>query len=178
MIPGVSQVPGHMKPPVRALAAALLAVIGAFVGSTLWSQRASHTIDHDAELISKDAAPTLKDISEARAALRDLQAQVARAVNGHADAPLDFAAERAKVAALIHHAMDLPTDTRETALFVNLHAALRSFDEGGQLTLDELKAGHRLQARDALEKKLRPAADEASLAARALIDYEAKATED
>src|SRR4051812_18548329 len=100
MISRVPHVSGYMNPPVRWLAAALSAVIAAFVGSTLWSQKASRAIDVDAELISKDAAPSLKDISEARAELRDLQARVARAVSGRADAPLDYEAERARIAAL------------------------------------------------------------------------------
>ena len=178
MIHPVPLVSGHMNPPVRALAGALLAVIGAFVGSTLWSQRASHTIDVDAQKISDDAAPTLKDVSEARAQLRDLQAKVARVVAGRADATLDFDAERAKISKLIDHAMNFPTDSGETRLFGELHAALRSFDEAGHVALDEVNGGQRAAARDTLEKKLRPAADEATLAAQALVEYEAQTTRD
>src|SRR5471032_1741054 len=168
MIQGVPVVPSHMAQPVRALAVALLAVIGAFVGSTIWTQQQSHSIDDDALLISRDAAPGVRYLSDARGELRELESKVIRAATGRPGPAGDIEASRAKVDSLIRNAMELPNDQLETALLVKLHAALRSFDEASRRALDQARAGQRSQSRETVEKDLRPAAEEASEAARAL----------
>jgi len=178
MIRRMPVVPSHMGPPVRSLAVALFLVIGAFVGSTIWSQQQSHSIDGDAFLISREAAPAVTFLSDARAELRETESKVIRAVAGRPGAPGEVAASRAKVEELIGQAMALPNDQQETALLVKLHAALRSFDEATRRALDEIRAGQKTQARDTVEKDLRPAADEAALAARALVKYDATAAAD
>jgi signal transduction histidine kinase len=164
-----------MALPVRTLALALLAVVCGFVGSTLWSQRVSHSIDDDALLISRDAAPALQYIADARAQLRDLQAKVGRSVVGRETIQLDYDVERAKVTALIRQAMDLPTDPHETAFYVGLHAGLRSFDEAAHLALEEYRSGQHAAARATMDSKLIPAGDETSQVAKSLVDYEAQA---
>ena len=165
----------HMAPPVRALAVALLAVIGAFVGSTIWTQQQSHSIDDDATFISTDAAPAVTALSDARGELRDLQSKIIRTVAGRQGPNEDIEGSRARVEALIASALQLPNDQTERALFAKLHAALRSFDEASTRALEQSRAGQRNQARDTVDKELRPAADEAVAAAHALVDYDAEA---
>jgi signal transduction histidine kinase len=155
---------------------ALLLVIGAFVGSTLWSQRSSRGIDDDAVFISRDAAPGAALVSNVRAEMRDLQTEIARTAAGRAVDPKVIDDLRARRDAALEQAMALPNDRRETELFVVLRSALRSFDAGAKHVLDQIHAGQRLQARDALEHEVRPAAEEASQAASALVEYDTAAT--
>jgi signal transduction histidine kinase len=164
-----------MAPPVRALAVALFLVIGAFVGSTLWSQRASRGIDEDALFISRDAAPGASLVSRARADMRDLQAEVARTVAGRPVDPKLIDDLRARRDDAMAKAIALPTDQREAELFVVLRSALRNFDAASKRTLDQYRAGQRQQARDTVEHDLRPAAEEASQAASALVQYDTEA---
>jgi signal transduction histidine kinase len=151
-----------------------LAVIGGFVGSTIWTQQQSHSIDDDATFISTDAAPAVTFISDARGELRDLQSKIVRTVAGRQGPAEDLEGSRARLQKLIDQATALHNDQTETALFIKLHAALRSFDEAGKRALEQAKAGQRTQARDTVDKELRPAADEANQTARALVDYDAE----
>jgi signal transduction histidine kinase len=165
----------NMAPPVRALAVTLLAVIGAFVGSTIWAQQQSHSIDDDALFISTDAAPAVTALSDARGELRDLQSKLIRTVGGRQGPAEDIDGSRARVEALVTIAVKLPNDETETALLGKLQAALRSFDEAGKRALEQSRAGLRNQARDTVDKEVRPAAEEASAVIRTLVDYDAEA---
>ncbi|HEY2029712.1 MAG TPA: ATP-binding protein [Myxococcales bacterium] len=167
-----------MTLPGRALAVALLLVIGAFVGATIWSQRASHSIDDDALFISRDAAPGAAFVSNFRADMRDLQAQVARIVAGRPGdlKQIDLLKNRRDDS--LAQALALPKDEHESDLFVELRASLRGFDEAVKRALDEVHAGHLQQARDTMEHDIRPLADEVSVAATELVQYDTKSAAD
>ena len=53
--------------------AAFLAVIAAFTASTVWVGRSARSIDADALLISRDAAPGIEVLSNLRAEMRTLE---------------------------------------------------------------------------------------------------------
>jgi len=167
-----------MALPGRALAVALLLVIGAFVGATIWSQRASHSIDDDALFISRDAAPGAALVSNFRADMRDLQSEVARIVAGRPGDLERIESLRARRDDSLAKALTLPKDEHETDLFVELRASLRGFDAAVNRALDEVHAGHAQQARDTLEHDIRPLADEVSTAAADLVQYDSKSAAD
>src|ERR1700719_4400785 len=73
-----------MGTSTRALLVAFLAVVAAFIGSTIWAQRAARGIDADTLLISRHAAPAIEVLSSARVELRELETLAARSVEGQA----------------------------------------------------------------------------------------------
>jgi signal transduction histidine kinase len=167
-----------MAPPGRALAVALLLVIGAFVGATIWSQRASHSIDEDALFISRDAAPGAAFVSNFRAEMRDLQGEVARVVAGRPADLQRIELFRTRRDTSLAEALALPKDAHESDLFVELRASLRGFDEAVKHALDAVHAGHMQQARDVMEHEIRPLADEVSVAASGLVQYDTRSAGD
>src|SRR5207302_11259454 len=67
-----------MGTSTRILAVAFVAVVAAFIGSTILVQRESRVIDADATLISRDAAPGIQVISNLRVELREMQTRALR----------------------------------------------------------------------------------------------------
>ena len=156
----------------RALLIALLAVVAAFTASTFWVGRSARSIDHDALLISRDAAPGIEVLSNLRAELRTLEIEVLRAV----EAPADVARvqpARARIDSLMARAVGLPNDAHEAELLGKMQASLRAFDEGAERAMDQSREGHLANARRILIDEARPNGDAAADIAKELVDYNA-----
>lgn len=166
-----------MATSTRALVAAFLAVVAAFVGSTFWVQVQAEGIDADTLLITRDAAPGVQVISDLRAELRELEARVIRGVAGHARFNDEIAQSRKRVDDLLGRALELPTSPEEAALFARLHSDIRSFDEAAERALEQARGGQRAKAQATVDADVRPAADATGVAARELVEYNARATE-
>ncbi|HEY6909198.1 MAG TPA: ATP-binding protein [Myxococcales bacterium] len=166
-----------MATSTRALVVAFLAVVVAFVASTFWVQVQAQGIDADTLLISRDAAPGVQVISDLRAELRELEARVIRGISGHNRSPDDIAESRRRMDELLARALELPTSPEEAALFGRLHSDIRSFDEAAERALEQARSGHAARAQLTVDNDVRPAADAAGAAARELVEYDARATE-
>ena len=161
----------------RALALAFVAVVAAFIGSTILVQNAARVIDVDAVRISRDAGPGIQLVSDLRAELRELQADVIRAVAGHQMKDDDIAQSRRRVDNLVEQAVKLPTDPLEAVLLGKLHSAIRSFDEASERALEQARGGYLDQARETARNDVRPRGDIAGLVAHDLVSYNVQAAE-
>ena len=123
------------------LLAAFLAVIAAFTASTVWVGRSARSIDADALLISRDAAPGIEVLSNLRAEMRTLEIEALREVDSQD--PVQVANSRARIDALIARALALPNDAVEAGLLGRLQADLRAFDEAAERAMTETRAGQR-----------------------------------
>src|SRR5207248_11302601 len=90
----------------RALLVAFLAVAAAFIGSTIWAQRAARDIDTEALFISRDAAPGIETLSDLRAELRTLELEAGRAVATRDG--IEVAQARSHIDTLMARALALP----------------------------------------------------------------------
>ncbi|HZX95261.1 MAG TPA: ATP-binding protein [Myxococcales bacterium] len=167
-----------MATSTRALVVAFLAVVAAFVGSTWWVQIQARDIDADTLLISRDAAPGVEVISDLRSELRELQGRVIRGIIGRQRSADEVAESRRRVDDLLARAMALPTDREETRLFVHLQSSIRAFDEAAERALEQARGGKLVKAQLTVDDEVRPAADVAGAAARALVEYDASAAEE
>jgi signal transduction histidine kinase len=156
--------------------AVTLIVVAAFIGSTIWSQRQAHSIDEDALLISRNSAPAISLLSDARAELRDLETRVIRTIDGRPVGPIDVATSRRQVDDLLSQVR--ADEGEETRLFAKLRFALRAFDEASERGMAQARSGARAAARQTIEKEIRPRADEVGLAARDLLEANARAAEE
>src|SRR5947199_1771209 len=164
---------GAMRNSTGVLLAAFLAVVVAFIGSTIGAQRATRGIDEDAVMISRDAAPGIETLSDLRAELREMESMVIRSVSGRQ--PEDrVAGSRARVDALLAKALALPIDAAEASLFGKLQVELRAFDEAAERALEQARGGQRVQARATIESELRPLSDRVGSAAKDLVEYDAR----
>src|SRR4051812_29952158 len=120
----------------RRLFVAFLAVVAAFIGSTVRTQREAARIDADALFISRDAAPGIQYISDARAELRVLETDVVR---NDAEA---VAQSRRRLDELLAKALALPTDPTEAALFARMQAEIRALDRTVERALEEARLGN------------------------------------
>jgi signal transduction histidine kinase len=166
-----------MATSTRALVAAFLAVVAAFVGSTFWVQVQAEGIDADTLLISRDAAPGVQVISDLRTELRELEARIVRGVAGHARATGEIAESRKRVDDLLGRALELPTSPEEAALFARLQSDIRAFDEASERALEQARGGQLAKAQATVDADVRPAADIAGTAARQLVEYNARDAE-
>jgi len=154
--------------------AAFLAVVAAFTASTVWVGRSARSIDADALLISRDAAPGIEVLSNLRAEMRTLEIEALREVDSQD--PVQVANSRARIDALIARALALPNDAFEAGLLGRLQADLRAFDEAAERGMAEARAGQRTAARRTLGEEARPRGDAAADIARQLVDYNAGVT--
>src|SRR4051812_42679986 len=116
-----------MAASTRALLVAFFAVVVAFIGSTIWAQRAARGIDADTLLISRDAAPGIEVMSDLRAELRNLEIETLRGVDvGDAGR---VSVVRTRLDALVARAVALPNDPQEATMLGRLQAEMRAFDE-------------------------------------------------
>jgi signal transduction histidine kinase len=156
--------------------AATLVVVAAFIGSTIWSQHQAHGIDGDALLISRNAAPAIALLSNARAELRDLETRVIRTIDGKPSGPVDVATSRKRVDDLLAQ-VDADTD-EETKLLTQLRSAVRAFDEASERGMTQARSGSKQSARQTIDKEIRPLADAAGAAARDLVETNAREAEE
>jgi len=165
-----------MTASTRVLAVAFVAVVGAFIGSTLLVQRSARVIEVDAAAISRDAAPSVQLVSDLRAEIRELQARVVRVVAGR-EPPDEVAQSRRKVDELLERAVSLPTDSNEAIMLGKLHSAIRAFDEVAERALEQARGGHADEARETVRGELRQRGDAASAIAHELVLYNVQAAE-
>ncbi|MFL5372173.1 MAG: hypothetical protein ACJ78Z_18390, partial [Myxococcales bacterium] len=112
------------------LIAAFTAVVLAFVGSTMVSQRAARDVRNLSLRISRDTAPGIESMATLRAEVRRVETLV-RGAGEQASADLD------KQIAHARHQLDnaqlrfqaLPLSPEERAIFPRLVANMRAFDE-------------------------------------------------
>jgi signal transduction histidine kinase len=165
-----------MTATTRVLALAFVAIVTAFIGSTVLVQRSARAIDFHALRISRDAAPGIQVVSDLRAELRELYARVFRTVEGRGS-PEEIAETRRRVDTLVEQAVALPADPPEAVLLGKLHSAIRSFDEAVERALEQTRGGHLDQARETLRRDVRPRSDAAGIAAHELVTYNVGAAE-
>ena len=134
-----------MGTSTRILAVAFVAVVAAFIGSTILVQRESRVIDADATLISRDAAPGIQVISNLRVELREMQTRALRVIESGAPGA-EVADSRRRLDQLLEQAVGLPTDAHEALLLGKLHSAVRAFDEATERALEQVRGGHREEA--------------------------------
>ena len=129
-----------MGTSTRILAVAFVAVVAAFIGSTILVQRESRVIDADATLISRDAAPGIQVISNLRVELREMQTRALRVIESGAPGA-EVADSRRRLDQLLEQAVGLPTDAHEALLLGKLHSAVRAFDEATERALEQARGG-------------------------------------
>jgi signal transduction histidine kinase len=166
-----------MTTSTRVLAFAFVAVVGAFIGSTVLVQRSARVIDTDALRISRDAAPGIQVVSDLRAELRDLQGRVMRGVEGREVFLGEVAESRKRVDTLMEEAVALPTEPSEAVLLGKLHSAIRAFDEAAERALEQARGGYLEQARETVRAEVRPLGDAAAAASHDLVSYNVRAAE-
>ena len=165
-----------MTTSIRVLFMAFVAIVAAFVGSTILVQRSARVIDGYALQISRDAAPGIQVVSDLRAELRELYARVFRTVEGRGTAE-EISETRRHVDALVEQAVALPADPPEAVLLGKLHSAIRAFDEASERALEQARGGHLDQARETLRREVRPRSEAASVVAHELVTYNVTAAE-
>ena len=165
-----------MGTSTRILAVAFVAVVAAFIGSTILVQRESRVIDADATLISRDAAPGIQVISNLRVELREMQTRALRVIESGAPGA-DMADSRRRLDQLLEQAVGLPTDAHEALLLGKLHSAVRAFDEAMERALEQARGGHREEAVRSVRGDVWRLADVAGAAANELVLYDVKTAE-
>ena len=130
-----------MGTSTRILVVAFVAVVAAFIGSTVLVQHQAREIDAYAAQITRDAAPSIQVISDLRTEVRELQSHVARTVDAGAPAA-EVEQSRRRVDALLEQAVSLPTDATAAVLLGKLHSAVRAFDESAERALEQARSGH------------------------------------
>src|SRR3954463_11773603 len=170
---------GVTKPLMKArtllfLIAAFTAVVLAFVGSTMVSQRAAREVRDLSLQISRDTAPGIESMATLRAEGRRVETLV-RGAGEQAGGDLD------KQIADARHQLDnaqlrfqaLPLSPEERAIFPRLVANMRAFDEAVERALERARSGRgATPVRDLL-----PYGDAAAKAAQEILDVDAREAE-
>jgi len=167
----------NMTTSTRVLAVAFVAVVAAFMGSSVLVHRSARVIDADAQRIARDVAPDILVVSDLRSEIRELQARVTGTIDGRFT-PDDVAETRKRVDKLLEAAVALPTDPPEAILLGKLHSAIRAFDEAAERALEQVRGGHAEQARETLRTEVRLRGDVAGQAGHELVSYNVHAAED
>src|SRR3954468_17870496 len=171
---------GVTKPLMKArtllfLIAAFAAVVLAFVGSTMVSQRAAREVRNLSLRISRDTAPGIESMATLRAEVRRVQTLV-RGAGEQAGADLD------KQIADARHQLDnaqlrfqnLPHfSPEERAIFPRLVANMRAFDEAVERALERARSGGGATP----VRELLPYGDAAAKAAQEILDVDAREEE-
>lgn len=165
-----------MGTSTRILVVAFVAVVAAFIGSTVLVQHQAREIDAEAARIARDIGPGIQVISDLRAEVRELQAHVFRTVE-IGGSPEEVAAARRRVDLLLEQAVALPTDGAEALLLGKLHSAVRAFDEAAERALEQSRGGHRMQASETVRTDVWRLADVAGAAANELVQYDVQQSE-
>jgi signal transduction histidine kinase len=154
------------------LLVAFLAVVLAFIGSTVWAQRGSRGVSAAAIAISRDAAPEIETLTGVRVQLRLLEAQVLRSVAG---VPFDpgIGATRRSLDDALSHSQALAGVATERATLARLQDATRAFGLAAQRALDQAREGNHEGAVHTVRHDLRQLADEADDIAAELVRIEA-----
>lgn len=152
---------------------AFLALVLAFIGSTVWAERSSRGVSAAAMAISRDAAPEIEALAAVRVQLRNLEAQVVRSVAGLSEGPGIGASRRALDAALSRSEALAGLATERDTL-ARLQTATNAFDEAAQRALSQARAGDHEAAIRTVRRDLRQLADAADDIAAELVRLEAE----
>src|SRR3954467_10028956 len=170
---------GVTKPLMKArtllfLIAAFTAVVLAFVGSTMVSQRAAREVRDLSLRISRDTAPGIESMATLRAEVRRVETLV-RGAGEQASADLDMqiadARNQLENAQLRFQA--LPLSPEERAIFPRLVANMRAFDEAVERALERARSGRGATP----VRELLPYGDAAAKAAQEILDVDAREAE-
>ena len=156
----------------RVLSIAFFAVVVAFIGSTVWSQRANRRASDAALAISKDVAPEIEALAATRARLRLLEAHVLRRVGGEAQDPGSDA--RAGLDESLERDRALVGTAEERRGLDQLQAAVIAFELSSERALEQMRLGARQEAMRTVRTELRHLANLADDAAAALVALEAR----
>ncbi len=156
----------------RVLSIAFIAVVAAFIGSTVWSQRENKRASDAALAISKDAAPEIEALANTRAHLRMLETRVLRQLSGEdgqqvveARQALDESLRRDR--ALVETADEL-------AALGRLQATVLAFELSTERASEQARRGAKLEAARTVRTELRRLADAADADAAQLVELEAR----
>ena len=165
-----------MGTSTRILVVAFVAVVAAFIGSTVLVQHQAREIDEYAAQIARDTSPGIQVVSDLRAEVRELQSNVFRTVDTGAGSG-DVTLSRRRVDLLLEQAVALPTDPAEAVLLGKLHSAVRAFDESAERALEQARSGHVDAARRTVRGDVGRLAEAAGSAANDLVQYDVQASE-
>jgi signal transduction histidine kinase len=153
------------------LVAAFAAVVLAFVGSTMVSQRAAHEVRELSLVMSRDTAPGIEAIATLRAEVHRIEALVRGAserVDGDLEAEITDARRQLDSAQLRFQA--LPMSKAERAILPRLVESVRAFDEAVERALVKARSGKGATP----VRELLPYGDAAAAAARDLLDVDTR----
>lgn len=155
----------------RVLSIAFLAVVVAFIGSTIWSQRANQRVSDAALAISKDVAPEIEALANTREKLRLLEARVLRRVAGEQQENVSEAREQLDRSLQRDQALAATTEEREA--IAHLQAAVLAFELSVERATEQSRLGAKTEAGHTVRTELRRLADDADGSAAALVELEA-----
>jgi len=157
------------------LIAAFAAVVLAFVGSTVVSQRAAREVRNLSVRIARDTAPGIESMATLRAEVRHVETLV-RGAGEQASADLDKqiadARQELDEAQLRFHALPLFSPA-ERAIYPRLVANMRAFDEAVERALERARTGRGATP----VRELLPYGDAAAKAAQEILDVDAREAE-
>src|SRR3954468_6953397 len=170
---------GVTKPLMKArtllfLIAAFAAVVLAFVGSTMVSQRAAREVRNLSLRISRDTAPGIESMATLRAEVRRVQTLV-RGAGEQAGGGLgkQIAGARHQLDSAQLRFQALPLSPEERAIFPRLVANMRAFDEAVERALERARSGRGATP----VRELLPYGDAAAKAAQEILDVDAREEE-
>src|SRR6184192_1952430 len=153
------------------LVAAFSAVVLAFVGSTIVSQRAAREVRDLSLRISRDTAPGIESMATLRAEVRRVETLVRGAgEQAGGDLEVEIAEARRQLDAAQLRFQSLPMSDAERVIFPRLVANVRAFDEAVERALERARAGKGPTP----VRALLPFGDAAAAAAQELLDVDAR----
>jgi signal transduction histidine kinase len=153
------------------LVAAFTAVVLAFVGSTIVSQRAAREVRDLSLRISRDTGPGIESMATLRAELRRVETLVrAAAEQPGADFERQLEDARRQLDEAQVRFQALPLSDGEKAIFPRLLASVRAFDEAVERALVRAHSGKAPMP----TRELLPFGDAASAAAQQILDVDAR----
>jgi signal transduction histidine kinase len=157
------------------LVAAFTAVVLAFVGSTMVSQRAAREVRDLSLSISRDSAPGIEALATLRAEVRRVETLV-RGAGERVDSDLEdkIADARQQLDRAQLRFQALPMSDVERAIFPRLVANVRSFDEAVERALVKARSGKGATP----VRELLPYGDAAAAVAQELLDADAREAQD
>jgi len=164
-----------MGTSTRILAVAFVAVVAAFIGSTILVQRESRVIDADALLISRDAAPGIQVISDLRVEVREMQARLLRSSRAGCPAPMLRTRAAGSTTCSSRRSRFLRTPRGVAAGQAPQRGA--RFRRGDRARSGAGAGGHREEAVRTMRNDVWRLADTAGTAANDLVLYDVRAAE-
>jgi signal transduction histidine kinase len=156
------------------LVTAFTAVVLAFVGSTMVSQRAAREVRNLSVRISRDAAPGVESMATLRAEVRRVETLVRGAGERAGDLEGEIAEARHQVDGALLRFQALHISEAERAILPRLLDSVRAFDEAVERALVKARTGKGATP----VRELLPFGDAAADAAQKLLDVDAREAEE